>query len=250
MNIVEKLNSYYSARSVTERATRAYKIGPSNMGSCLREMAFLLNGLEPGPLRPEQARTFELGSQRGEALEKAAKAIWPDAQSQVPVRIPCGKHTLEGTCDLWIPSERTVVDFKTQATFGFGLLDSEGASIEYRLQVHAYRAGMTQGVMGWDVGAVRAVIVYEAKDSDARKQIKAQELKAIEVPWTEELEATYQKRLKEIALLLDLKGDGTLDPTLVAGLAMTNGKRHWKCREEGGKGLYCAVGPTQGRCFE
>lgn len=237
--IAERLNDWYAAKGRRDQAERGFKFGPSNLGSCLRQQAFLLSGMEPLPLAPEAVRTFELGHQRGEALEAACRELWPDAQSQVPIRIPIGQFEIRGTCDLWIPSLRTVVDFKTQATFGFGLLDTEGVSEEYKLQVHAYRDAIAiDGKAG-----IRAVLVYEAKDSDARKGIRAQQLKELEVPWTQELEGRYQTRLREIEGMLIRKEQGTLVPKDYPELPLgANGRQSWKCK-------FCSVGVERGECY-
>ena len=248
--IAEKLNEWYAAKGMQDQARRdeehgGHKLGPSSLGDCLRKQAWLLSGLTPLPLTPENVRTFELGHQRGEALEAACKEIWPDAQSQVPVRIPLGKFELRGTADLWIPSIRTVVDFKTQATFGFALLDTEGVSEEYALQIHAYRHGIDLGG-DWASSAkdIRALVVYEAKDSDARKGIKAQSLKELEVPWTEELEERYQRRLMDLEGLLIRKEQGILDPTTIPELPRdAKGYKSWRCR-------WCSIGEERGGCYK
>jgi len=248
--LVGKLNAWYGAKGQKDTAQRyeergGFKFGPSGIGDCLRKSAWLLSGLEPLPLPPETVRTFELGHQRGEALEAACKEIWPDAQSQVPIRIPLGKFEMTGTCDLWIPSLRTVVDFKTQATFGFGLLDTEGVSEEYQLQIHAYRDGMSKHAAGESllVREYRCVLIYEAKDSDARKGIKAQELKELEVPWSQELEDRYQKRLREIEGMLIRQEQETLDPREYKELPLgPKGGKSWKCR-------FCNVGEERGECY-
>jgi hypothetical protein len=165
---------------------------------------------------------------------------------------------MEGTVDLWIPSLLTVVDWKTVSVFGFSNLDVEGVSFDYQMQIHAYRHGIfaadppcthpdlpgmtkclsTLGVRRQDI---RAVLVYEAKDSDARKGVKAGQLKEMEVPYTDELEARYQARLEA---LHGLKGR---DPFSVDGLP----KDHWKCRtEKDGRPKYCPIGPVRGKCHQ
>jgi len=249
--IADKLDEWYAQKGARDQEARAFKFGPSNLGDCQRKLAHLLSGVEPAPLSPETVRTFELGHQRGEALEEACKAIWPDARTQVAVRIPCGKFTIEGTCDLWIPSLRTVVDFKTQAVFGFGLLDEEGVSLDYKLQVHAYRMGMVSAE-GWPPSAVRCVLVYEAKDSDARKGIKGQQLKELEVPYTDELQAEYEERMMALERMLLLNEMGQLDPKAWPELPLdSKGKKSWKCRmdEKTGRSLYCPVGQIRGGCY-
>lgn len=257
--IVEHLNQAYAARP----PDREFRISPSNLGGCMRQLAFLLNGLEPEPVSPESQRVFELGHQRGEALEAVAKAVWPDARSQVPIRIPLGKYELRGTLDLWIPSLRTIVDFKTVGAYGATLLGKEGPSEEYQIQVHAYRDGLASAsaLLGCELegGAelIRCVIVYEAKDSDSasnfgkpvagRTPVKAGQLIECEVPWTEELEKRYQARLMAAEGLLIRKEQGSLNPYDVKGLD----KGHWKCRsDKDGKSLYCPVGAIKGRCHE
>lgn len=242
--IVEHINAWYEKKAKREQAERretygGHKLGPSNLGDCLRKTAWLLSGVEPLPLTPETARTFELGSQRGEALEKACKEIWPDAKSQVPIRIPIGKYEILGTCDLWIPGLLTVVDFKTQAAFGFGLLAEEGVSEEYALQVHAYRAALFPG----SAPAIRALVIYEAKDSDPRKSVKAQQLAELEVPWTQALEDKYQARLRELEGILIRREQGNLDPRSYKELPLdSKGKKSWKCR-------YCSIGEDRGACY-
>lgn len=244
MAIVERLQEWYSAKGRADQAERGFKVGPSNLGDCARKLAHLMAGMEPAPLAPEAVRTFELGHQRGEALEAACRMIWPDAQSQVPIRIPIGRFEIRGTCDLWVPSIRTVVDFKTQSMFGFGLLDTEGVSEEYQLQVHAYRDAIGRELCErGENQPIRAVLVYEAKDSDARKGIKAQALKELEVPWTEELEEKYQQRLALIEGMLIRKEQNALVPKDYPELPLNkNGTKSFKCR-------YCSVGLDRGGCY-
>lgn len=238
--IVERINEFYQASEKNE----TFRFRPSGLGDCLRKQAFLLSGMEPFPPSPESLRVFELGHQRGEALERAACEAFRDARSQVPVRIEHGSIVLNGTCDLWIPSLRTIVDFKTVGGFGAGLLATEGVSIDYQLQVHAYRDGLARAEE-MKVRDLRALIVYECKDADSRKGIRSGQLIELEVPWTEELEGKYLDRLDQLGRLSILKDVGQLDPYGVEGLP----KEHWKCRVgKDGKPLYCSIGPERGRC--
>jgi len=268
--ISERLDEWYQLKGTRDAKERAeeyggHKIGPSNLADCLRKHAFLLSGLAPEPISPESLRVFELGHQRGEQLERACKEIWPDAQSQVAIEIPLGNFKLQGTCDLWIPSLRTIVDFKTIGSFGAGLL-KDGVSEEYQLQVHAYRDALWEeaiqivackrhkayttasanALVGLTGPAdIHCLIVYEAKDSDARKGIEAGKLIELEVPWTPALEKRYQERLLAIEGLLIRKEQGNLDPLQVPGLP----KDHWKCRTHAdGRPKYCPVGPKRGQC--
>ena len=76
--IASKLNEHYARKGVKDTERRyqergGFTVGPSSLGDCLRKTAWLLSGLTPEPLSPETVRTFELGHQRGEALEKACK---------------------------------------------------------------------------------------------------------------------------------------------------------------------------------
>lgn len=237
--LIEKLNEAYA-----KREEETFRLRPSNLGHCHRKLAWILSGIELPPLGSEIRRTFELGAQRGEALEAMAKEVWPDAMAQVPLSIKLGADRLEGTCDLWIPSLSTVVDFKTIATFGFSLLAKEGVSQEYKLQIHAYRqaifdAGMS---MAKHPAEIKAVVVYEAKDSDSRSGIKAQSLAEIEVPWTIELEKQYQDAILSFESMLIRKRQGTLDPRAYPELPLVNGAHPWQCR-------YCPVGETRGECY-
>lgn len=268
--LIERLQEHYRALANAEH--EPFRFRPSGLGSCLREAAFLLGGMEPYPSSPESMRTFELGHQRGLALETACKALWDDCQTQVPITIQAGKYALTGSCDVWIPSQRLLVDFKTIGGYGAGMLSSEGVSEEYQLQIHAYRHGIWQKplqemgvvvdtrahfndpdvsvpVLGRpkSLADIRCVVVYECKDSDARKGITAGGLIELEVPYSDDLEKRYQARLKELELLLDLKEQGTLDPTLVAGLP----KSHWRCRMgPNDVPKYCRVGSLRGGCHK
>lgn len=255
--IAEALNERYLALDKKAREERPFKIGPSNLGDCDRKLAFLLSGFVGRPISAEAARVFELGHQRGARLEELAKDIWPDARTQVPIRLPLYESAasavadspdgfIEGTADLWIPSQKLVVDFKTIGSFGAGLLAGEGPSEEYKLQLHAYRAGI--GAAECIAPAtINAVLVYEAKDSDARKGVKAGSLIECEVPWTQELEERFQIRLSLVARMLSLKRLGQLDPTKFEGLPKT----HWKCRNgSDGQPLYCPVGSKDGGCHQ
>lgn len=245
MSLVDRLNEWYDTKSKLESAERGWKFGPSNLGDCLRKSAHILAGVPQDPLPPETARIFELGRQRGDALEAASKEIWPDAISQMPVSIRAGKFLIHGTCDLWIPSLRTIVDFKTQSTFGFGLLDTEGVSEDYQLQVHAYRDAIGLDLCSrGDNAPIRAVVIYESKDSDARKGIKGGMLKELEVPWTEDLEGRYRSRLKDIEGILEAHEAGTLNPKAYPELPLSQrGQKSWKCR-------YCSIGEERGGCYK
>lgn len=247
--IVEAVNAFYAQQAAGSREPHRFR--PSNIGDCLRKHALLLSGIEREPLSPETARVFEHGTQRGVRLEEIAKKIWPDAETQVPVSIPVPWGTMEGTVDLWIPSLLTVVDWKTVSVFGFANLEVEGVSEDYQFQVHAYRHGIvdanalriglvnTRIVPRFEAVKVRAILVYEAKDSDARKGVKAGQLKEREVPFTEELEERYRARLEALHALK------RKDPFSVPGLPKT----HWRCRNNAaGKPLYCSVGSIRGRC--
>jgi hypothetical protein len=252
--IADAIDAWYAE----QKEEREFRISPSSLGDCLRKLAWLQVGMEPFPLSPETRRTFELGHQRGEALEAASKQIWPDARSQVPVRLPAGKFTLTGTADLWIPSLRTLVDFKTVGSYGAGLLSSEGVSEDYKLQVHAYRDGIAEANVYSLAGdydehtkptkrpeTIRSFIVYEAKDSDARKGVKGGQLIELEVPWTEELEERYQTRLREVEGILIRHAQGTLDPTSYPELPLVKGQKSWKCKHP-----YCSVGQERGGCYK
>ena len=264
--ILDRIQEHY-AKLALENSKEPWRPRPSNLGGCLREMAHRLSGMEPYPNSPESMRTFELGTQRGAALEEIAKA-WPFAQTQVEVIIDLGFDEAEaaevlmpiampGHLDLWLPAERTIVDFKTSGVFGFSMEYDGG----YDLQLQAYRHGIvnmdvsfphwSEGGVGaefHDLSDIRCVLVYECKDSDARKGVRAGALKEVEVPHTEELEERYQRRLKEIRDMLLLKARGQLDPTLVAGMPRENGKEHWKCKMRDGMPMYCSIGTVRGKC--
>ena len=246
--IADKLNELYSVQAA-EEAKKPWYPRPSGLGGCLREFAWLLSGAEAEPRTPESMRLLELGQQRGEELERRCKLIWPDAEAQVAVQIPVPWGSMPGTVDLWIPSLRAIVDFKTAGAYSMGLIVAGEKEDEgYALQLNAYRHGINAR---WQtlcsLGETRTVLVYEAKDSDARKGVTAGMLHEVEIPYTAELEARYQARLKEIGLLLSLGKD--LDPTLIAGMPSEKGKPHWRCRlSKDNKPLYCSVGPIRGSC--
>ena len=252
--ISDRLNDLYSAQAA-EEAKKPWYPRPSGLGGCLREFAWLLSGAEAEPRTPESMRLLELGHQRGEELEMRCKAIWPDAETQVQVSIPAPWGSMPGTVDLWIPSLRTIVDFKTAGAYSMGLIVAgEKEDDGYALQLNAYRHGIC-GCMFHEVHKpflpewlteIRTVLVYEAKDSDARKGVTAGMLHEVEIPYTAELEAKYQARLNEINLLLKLD---LLDPTLIAGMPSEKGKPHWRCRlSKDNKPLYCSIGPIRGSC--
>ena len=278
--IADKLNELYAAQAA-EEAKKPWYPRPSGLGGCLREFAWLLSGSEAEPRTPESMRLLELGKQRGEELERRCKLIWPEAETQVAVQIPVPWGQMPGTVDLWIPSLRAIVDFKTAGAYSMGLIVAGEKEDEgYALQLNAYRHGIAAkrpqkakpGISaaasammdfiesaspyelvgnnlcaGLEPQDIRTILVYEAKDSDARKGVTAGMLHEVEIPYTAELEAKYQARLKEIALLLQLGKD--LDPTLIAGMPPEKGKPHWRCRlSEDNKPLYCSVGPIRGKC--
>lgn len=250
--IADKLNELYSAQAA-EEAKDAWYPRPSGLGGCLREAAWRLSGASAEARTPEAVRLLELGTQRGEELERRAKACWPDAETQVRVEIPTPWGSMPGTVDLWIPSLRTIVDFKTAGAYSMGLIVAGEKEDEgYALQLNAYRHGINELLRESELtlSTTRTVLVYEAKDSDARKGVTAGMLHEVEVPYSAELEDKYQARLKELALLLELSGKGQLDPSIVTGMPNdSKGKPHWRCRmNKDNKPLYCSVGPIRGRC--
>ena len=255
--IVEKLNEAYSQRALGE-AGSPWIPRPSQLGGCLREAAWLLSGAPREPRSPESLRLLELGTQRGEALEALAKTCWPDAEVQVPVEIPVPWGQMPGTVDLWIPSLRTIVDFKTAGAYSMGLIVSGEKQDEgYALQLNAYRHGIAARMNPPDVlsyvceiGTIRTVLVYEAKDSDARKGVTAGMLHEVEIPYTAALEEAYSSRLQSWKTLLEAQRSGSLDPLSVEGMPKdAKGKPHWKCRcSPDGRPLYCSVGPVRGSC--
>lgn len=246
--IVAALNARYLEVSAREREERPFKIGPSNLGDCQRKLAFQLQGFESRPLSAETARVFELGHQRGERLEELAKEIFPDAKSQVPVRLALnnGQDQLYGTADLWIPSKRILVDFKTVGAYGAGSLATEGVSEEYQLQVHTYRQAIGEAE-AIAPATIKALLIYEVKDSDARKGVKAGQLIEVEVPWDELLHKRWCQRIEAIEQMYRLNRQKQLDPFKIQGLP----KSHWKCRnDKDGQPLYCPIGSREGRCHE
>jgi hypothetical protein len=221
----------------------------------MSEAAWLLSGMEAEPRTPESLRLLELGTQRGEALERVARECWPDAEVQVTVKVPTPWGEMPGTVDLWIPSLRTIVDFKTAGAYSMGLVVSGEKQDEgYALQLNAYRHGIIRSIISTAQSAmligpqdVRTVLVYEAKVSDARKGVTAGMLHEVEVPYTVELEDRYQARLAEIHKLLLAQGAGSLRPDDAVGVYGT--KQEWRCKlSMAGKPLYCSIGPVRGRC--
>lgn len=251
MNVAEKINAAYRAKLAAE-ANERQRWWPraSGCGGCLREMAHLLTGHAPKPTSPESERVFELGHQRGARLAEVAKTIWPDAvcELEVEVPIPGVARPMRGHLDLWIPSERLIVDFKTAGGFKMGLLVSgeEAAGEDYEMQLQAYRHGVDR-IIGGDpaLHQIRCLLVFEAKDSDARKGVTAGQLVEVEVPHTAELEARFQARMKALGEMLTAANSGQLDPKTIPGMPA----KHWRCRtDKSGRPLYCSIGPTVGQC--
>lgn len=257
LGIAEALNEAYS-REAENDAYLPWYPRPSALGGCLREIALRLAGRAlTAPRSPESMRILELGKQRGEELERRCKPIWPDAETQLEVQVPVPWGAMPGTVDLWIPSKRTIVDFKTAGAYTMGLLlAGEKEDEGYALQLNAYRWGIQNRVSlgGLDdccppISSIRTVLVYEAKDSDARKGVEAGMLVEQEILYTPELEARYQTRLQELAALLAAHAQGTLDPLTVPGMPHdAKGNPHWRCRMKDGKPRYCSIGPIQGQC--
>jgi hypothetical protein len=247
MSIAGKLNELYSVQAKAE-TQNAWIPRPSGLGGCMREAAWLLSGAEREPRSPESMRVLELGSQRGAELAKRAKEIWPDAELEKEVTIPVPWGTMKGHIDLWIPSELLIVDFKTAGAYAMGLVASGEKQDEgYALQLNAYRHGIAD-LFDWQARSTtladtRTILVYEAKDSDARKGVTAGMLVEQEIPYTAELEDAYQARLRHIFVIL-----GKLsEPSDVPGVYGT--KQEWRCKcAKDGRPLYCSIGPTRGAC--
>jgi hypothetical protein len=260
VNIADRINAAYRAQLLSESAQRgAWWPRASGYGGCLREHAHLLAGFEPRPTSPESERVFELGHQRGARLAQVARTIWPDAVCELEVEIPIPGHErpMHGHLDLWIPSERLIVDFKTAGGFKMGLLvtGAEAAGEDYEMQVQAYRHGIVSRVAQLCVGPnddlhelhhIKCLLIFEAKDSDARKGVTAGQLVEVEVPHTEELEARFQARMKAIGEMLTAHNSGTLDPKAIPG--MPDPSKHWRCKVKDGRPLYCSIGPKVGQC--
>jgi hypothetical protein len=256
--IADKLNERYTVKAALE-GTEPWRPRPSALGGCLREIAWRLSGALAEPRTPESMRVLELGHQRGEALERIAKDCWPNAEVQVPLQIPWPGGFMAGTCDLWIPSLRTIVDFKTAGAFTMGLLlegSERGADEGYALQLNAYRHGIFEARRlsnnikpALSFGDIRTVLVYEAKDSDARKGITGGMLVEQEVPYSAELEERYQTRLAALHELMQAHEQELLNPLVVPGMPRDEkGREHWKCRMKNLKPLYCSIGTIQGQC--
>lgn len=262
-------------QTIAERLSASYQEEPepgpwfpraSGCGGCLREMAHLAAGLTARPASPESLRTFELGHQRGAELARRAKAIWPDAECELEVSIPLpnSPHVMLGHLDLWIPSLRTIIDFKTAGGFKMGLLaqGKVGAGEDYEMQLQAYRHGVLHRAWEfslisspgetyhgiYDARSIRCLLIFEAKDSDARNGVTAGMLHEVEVPHTAELEARFQQRMSALAAILRDRDAGTLDPTSAPGVWGTKGD--WRCKQDRttGRPLYCKVGPEVGKC--
>ena len=258
--------------TIAERLSESYREDPkpgpwfpraSQCGGCLREYSHLAAGFPARPPSPESLRTFELGHQRGAELARRAKEIWPDAELELEVQVPLpdSPYVMFGHVDLWIPSLRTIVDFKTAGGFKMGLLaqGKEGAGEDYEMQLQAYRWGIVEADRADWKGEpfedepplgpedIRCVLVFEAKDSDARNGVTAGMLHELDVPHTAELEERFQQRLRALAAILRDRDEGKLDPTSAPGVYGIKGK-DWRCKERGGVALYCKIGPELGKC--
>lgn len=250
--IADALNRAYTYPAKVE----TWRPRASGVGGCLRAMAHLAAGVTPRPDTPESERVFELGHQRGAELARRAKEIWPDAELELEVEVPLPdtSYRMRGHLDLWIPSLRTIVDFKTAGGFKMGLLakGTEGAGEDYELQLQAYRHGIVDRTEPWafqgvaQLQDIRCVLVFEAKDSDARNGVTAGQLIEVEVPHTDELEQRFQTRLRALADILRQRDSGTLDPKSYPG--MPNPSGHWRCKEKDGRSLYCSIGRKVGEC--
>lgn len=252
MNYASRLDEVYRAEAAKE-AKNGLPWFPraSGIGGCLREQAHIAAGFEKRPNSGEALRVFELGHQRGARLAEHAKAIWPDAvcELEVSIELPEYPVAMLGHLDVWIPSERTIIDFKTAGAFKMGLLaeGKEGAGEDYELQLQAYRHGVLLGVEPEELPTIRCLLIFEAKDSDARKGVEAGQLVEVEVPHTEELELRYQDRLKALVSILKARDAKALEPTSVQGMP----KGHWKCKQDDqGRPRYCAIGPVLGKCHK
>jgi len=252
VSFAKRLDELYA--SSQDARTAAWWPRASGCGGCMREMGHLLAGVPPRPNSPESERVFELGHQRGAKLAEMAKRIWPDAETEMEVSIPIPgvDRPMVGHLDLWIPSERTIIDFKTAGAFKMGLLakGEEGVGEDYEMQVQAYRHGIViedNWELGdLDIADVRCVLIFEAKDSDARKGVTAGQLVEVEVPHTEELEARFQARMKALGDMLSAHADGKLDPKSLPG--MPDPSKHWRCSMKDGRPRYCSIGPRVGQC--
>ena len=243
--IADKLNAAYSAQAA-EEAKQPWFPRPSALGGCLREAAFLLSGAAREPRSPESMRVLELGNQRGAELARRAQRIWECAEAEREVFIPTPWGEMRGHIDLWLSDVKTIVDFKTAGAYSMGLVVSGEKQDEgYALQLNAYRHGI-HAMLGIPLAEIRTVLVYEAKDSDARKGVTAGMLVEQEIPYSEGLEAAYGSRLNQIAMLMQRD----LDPKIVGGMSKENGKPHWRCKlhKDGKTPLYCSIGPIRGNC--
>jgi hypothetical protein len=212
-------------------------------------------------------RIFELGHQRGQELGQRLKTAFSDAvicdcdsanwecapECATTIQIPTPWGNMSGHFDAWVPSLRTIVDFKTAGNYSMGKVLGGEEDERYALQLNAYRHGIMEKyepVISL-YADIRTILVYEAKDSDARKGVAAGMLHEVEVPYTPALEEAYQAKLKAWAILLDLKRNGSLQPLDISGVFNEGkgGKPHWRCSmDKEGKPKYCSIGPIRGQC--
>lgn len=267
VDIERLINSHY-ANLPKDRSD--WPITPSSFGACPRRLALALEGVPMAPPGPESARVFELGHQRGAALAEALSsrvlsqdAEWPawvpiglfgDEALRVydkaheyfpgaPVHLRDGQLFIEGAADHVIHHNRahvTLIDYKTAGGYGFGKLATDGVSIEYAIQVWAYRSSLLE-----IYETVDAFLVYECKDTNAAKGHVGGEIKAMRVEG-QDVEHAYEVTLSKIRRILvewATKGHAQVSPPYDIGGKSGRAKElPWQCN-------FCPIGPVIGECY-
>lgn len=187
---------------------------------CVGELAVAAykRAWEAWPAWPEAGKTYRLQGKPGGESEQTFEVL--------------------GTMDLLLEG-RTVVDFKSSSSYGFGLLEREGPKEEHVVQVMAYMHGLLREDNQAGVGGI---LVYLAKDADARRGHVGGQLRAFDVSLDDEEHAlAYSRALARIRDVLRgwVEGRGEM---IEPSVERSGRWLPWQCN-------YCSVGPLAGGCW-
>ena len=112
--LVEELAAQPPKPQVADTVTRH-----SSAGSCLRQVAIIRDGHTPTPMDLPGYHVTNIGTLIHEAWQDAVARRHPDAQFEVPSVI---EDLTSGSCDVLLPSERHVLELKTEGEYGWDVI--------------------------------------------------------------------------------------------------------------------------------
>jgi hypothetical protein len=151
---MESIQTLLDERLIKEQkeSTREPITGPSQLGSCLRQLMLMEKGFKPRPFEPITLRIFKAGYIFEEfllgTLEKAGKLV--ERQKKVEYRGIRG--TLDAVANL--NGENVLFDCKSIKGSAFKYLDEEGVGENYIYQLSFYHKALSQSMKLSPIGRI------------------------------------------------------------------------------------------------